>query len=160
MALGEQVHLKQFKSSELIFDNDETFAILRWIFKNNQSAVNAIRTVNYEIRNFAQGLLLEAIDASYKIGFINILYNVFYLKPPTSIRKILIKFGRKAASHWFKHVKAKDMSDLKVYEMVRVVLERNFKTDMYTIAKGGIRRKGAIAMIDYNGFSKIQIAWG
>ena len=67
------IHLRKFKKEELIFNNDETVVILKFIFKKNHNLIDNLK-INDSIREFAQGLLLEAVDASYALGFVHSLF--------------------------------------------------------------------------------------
>ena len=109
------------------------------------------------VREFAQGLLLEAIDASYALGWVQIVFSVFegifYKQPTTSLKKVIKKFAKKAAKHWFKHVKnITDLSHIQIYEIVRIQLNQNFSTTMTLYLNGTIakNKKGtAGAFVDY-----------
>ena len=81
--------------------------------------------------NFAQGLLVEAIDASYKMGYVHIIFDSFYGKIPgsfSSIRDICKSFIKKAAKHWFKHLGRKKLEDAEIYVAVRNQLALNFRS--------------------------------
>ena len=116
--------LRKFKKSQLLYNEKETVAILKFIFKNNNSVINKL-TINDEIREFAQGLLLEAVDASYAMGFVEAIFRSS-MNPGAGAKKIITKFGKKAIKHWFKHATAKDLRDIKIYEIVRSQLQANF----------------------------------
>lgn len=75
---------------------------------------------------FAQALFLEAIDASYAYGFVHIVFDVFYMKPPTDIEGMLKEFVRKAAKQWFDHATGRDLSNPKIYSFVKTTLVSNF----------------------------------
>lgn len=122
--MGKSIHLKKFNDSELIFDDQETIEILKFIFKNKRDTVEAL-TVDRELREFPQGLLVEAIDASYAMGFIEALVRSV-ARPQAGIRNIIKKFGKKASKHWFKHATASDLRKIEIYERVREQLELNF----------------------------------
>jgi hypothetical protein len=118
MAEYKHVLLRNFKTSELIFDENETEDILKFFFKHDQGFIDGI-TIDDRIRDFAQAILIEAIDASYAIGYVKIIFDIFYMQPPKPIKKILIKLAKKASMHWFKHARATDLHNIKIYEMVR-----------------------------------------
>ncbi|MEO3877429.1 hypothetical protein [Rheinheimera fenheensis] len=116
--------LRNFTATELIFDETETKIILRFIFKSKLALVDEL-TINDKIRSFAQGLLLEAVDGSYALGFVQSLFGSV-MHPGDGAKKVLLKFGKKAAKHWFKHAKAEDLSNIKIYETVRKNIEWSF----------------------------------
>jgi len=81
------IHLRKFKNEELIFDNEESIIILKFIFKNKHSLIDGLE-INDKIREFAQGLLLEAVDASYALGFVAALFGGTF-NPGASAKKYL-----------------------------------------------------------------------
>jgi hypothetical protein len=152
----------KFKPDELIFDEDETKDILVF-FYSNQDALIEQAIINDDVKGFAQALMVEAVDASYAFGFIKIVYDVFYMKPPTKFRKVLTKFGKKAATYWFKHANAIDLTNAKIYDSVRVSIARNFRSDFEYIISGGSamnRRMAAVIAYSKVNDSNQKIVWG
>lgn len=125
---------KKFEKHELIFDADETAAILKFIFKSRHQTIDRLE-INDRIREFAQGLLLEAVDASYALGFVEAIFRAT-MNPGAGTRSILKKFGKKALKHWFKHATAEDLSQIRIYEVVRAQLELNFGRVLLMYANG------------------------
>ena len=114
MADRKHFILRTFQPTELIFDEEETKDILKFFFADDHSYIDDIG-VDDRLKNLAQGLLVEAIDASFAMGFVEIIYDTFYLKPPTSkMSKIFSKLAKMAATHWFKHANATDLSNIKI----------------------------------------------
>lgn len=133
--------LREFKPNELIFDAEEARAILGFIFKSKTSIVSAL-TIDDQLRSFAQALLLEAIDASYALGFIQALVGSI-AAPSPSVQKLIRKFAQKAIKHWFKHATTSDLLKVKIYEMVRSDLEWSFGRvlQMYSVTAGRFNYK-------------------
>ncbi len=107
--------------------------------------------------------MVEAVDASYALGFLKIVYDVFYMKPPTEFRKALAKFGKKAATYWFKHVTAIDLTNAKIYDSVRVSIARNFRSDFeYVLSGGSAMNKRMAAVIAYSKINDLnqKVVWG
>jgi hypothetical protein len=145
------VGLRQFDSSELIFDEEETKTILKFLFKGavGESQIDSLQ-VNDRVRNFAQGLLVEAIDASYAMGFVEALFRAS-ANPTSGAAKVLKSFGKKALKHWFKHATAHDLRDIKIYETVRLRLAINFKSIMLMFISGvAMNNEKIFAVIDYD----------
>jgi hypothetical protein len=122
------VSLRHFSADELIFDQQECFAILRFFFIDVgiQAASLTVRD-----RSFAQALLVEAVDASYRMGFVEIVFDTFFGKTPVSmaaVRKLAQRFLRQTAEHWFRHATRDNLSDPKIYESVRATLARNARS--------------------------------
>jgi len=107
--------------------------------------------------------MVEAVDASYALGYIKIVYDVFYMKPPTSFGKALTKFGRKAATHWFKHATVTELTNAKIYDAVRISISRNFRSAFEEITSGGsAMNKPIVAVIAYSKANDLnqKIVWG
>jgi len=143
--MKKYIHLHKFKEEELIFDDEETILILKFIFKNQHNLIDGMDN-NNRVREFSQGLLLEAIDASYALGFVASLFGGVY-NPGAEVKKILMKFGRKALKHWFKHATVKDLMQIKIYDVVRKQLESNFLIVLQSYAS-----RAASNEINHSGF--------
>ncbi len=125
--MSNYIHLKQFKKDELLFNEDETLTILKFIFKPaDHKLIDSLPMSEY-LRVFAQGLLVEAIDASYSVGYVKGLFESV-ANPTKGAMKIIKSFGRKAASHWFKNASVHDLQNVKIYDFVRDNIARSFRT--------------------------------
>ncbi|RZF80556.1 hypothetical protein EXT46_11095 [Pseudoalteromonas sp. CO325X] len=122
--MKKRVHLRKFSPDELIFNEDETITILKFIFKKEHTTIEHLQITD-PIREFAQALLVEAVDASYALGFVDILFRTVS-KPSSGAKKVIIKFGSKALKHWFKHATANDLMSIKIYDRVVDQLAANF----------------------------------
>ena len=69
---------------------------------------------------------MEAIDASYAIGFVDALRQVT-ANPSKGAREILKSFGKKASKLWFKHATVHDLMNVKVYQFVLDALAISFR---------------------------------
>lgn len=148
---GRLVTLKTFTDDQLIFDEDETRTILRFFWKNPQIDVVEM---NNELRSFAQGLLIEAIDATYELGYVEILFRAFYF-PSVDMQKILSKVARKSASHWFKHATITDLTKAKIANTVRNQLSNSFSSTFLMLLNGvarNVEKKASPAA--YVGYSR------
>ncbi|MDX9839544.1 MAG: hypothetical protein RBT39_18450 [Azoarcus sp.] len=159
---GGFVTLRNFSEHELNFDDAETKDILKFFFQHHRQRIDAA-TVTTALRNFAQGLLVEALDATYALGYVEILLTTFY-NPGSGMKKVLMKAGRKAARHWFKHATDRDLHNAKVADAVRRQLSYAFATSMREIldgvALGRTVRKTFLAHIQYGHPSKLNTMWG
>jgi hypothetical protein len=133
-------------------------------FYPNQAAFIAQVGINDDIRAFAQALTVEAVDASYSLGYVKIVFDVFYMKPPGKFGKALAKFGKKAATHWFKHTTATDLTNAKIYDSVRSSIARNFRSEFEYVINGGsaMNDRRMVAVIAYSKVneSNQKIVWG
>lgn len=126
--------LKKFTPSELLYNKSETKEILTFFFPKNASSITNLR-VNNDVRGFAQGLLVEAIDTSFALGFVEALFrSLMTLRP--SIITIGKKFVSNSVQHWFAHASPHDLRNIKIYVIVRQRLQLNFRTIMSMILSG------------------------
>jgi len=103
--------LRQFETEELLFNEKETRIVLKFIFKPiHHEFIDSLPMSDY-LRGFAQGLLVEAIDASYAIGYVHGLFRSTK-NPVKGALKILKNFGVKANQNWFKHASVHDLQNL------------------------------------------------
>ena len=159
---GSFVTLRSFSESELILDAGETKEILRFFFPHHRQRIE-VAIITLELRNFAQGLLVEAIDATYALGYVEILVKAIY-NPGAGMVKILSKIGRRAAKHWFKHATQKDLLKAKISSRVRDKLAQNFASVLPMmlegIAKGKEARRTNVAYVEYGSPCKADSIWG
>jgi hypothetical protein len=124
----ESMGLRQFSPDEIYIDKHEAWTILKFFWP--QISISEKDLTDQDV-NFAQGLLVEAIDSSYRMGYVEILFKSFYGKVPgsfTDVQTIIKDFMKQAAKHWFKHLGKKKPSEATIYEMVRVDIARNFRS--------------------------------
>ncbi len=130
--------LRQFKPEELLFNEDETRIVLKFIFKPTDHALIDSLPMSDGLHEFAQGLLVEAIDASYAIGFVRALIEST-ANPVKGAREILKSFGKKASKLWFKHATVHDLMNVKVYQFVLDELVRSFRNPLRVNYVAGVR---------------------
>lgn len=129
MAVNNQ--LKTFSPDELILSKEQTIIVLKFIFKPaDHSHIDKIN-MNDSYRGFAQALLVEAIDASYAIGYVEGLFRAT-TNPTNGAVKIFKAFGTRAAKHWFKHARQSDLMNVKIYDFIRDQLARLFRADLFS----------------------------
>jgi hypothetical protein len=120
--------LKHFRKDEILISPDQAPTILRYFFGLNTDLPDQLTDDDVA---FAQALLLEAIDESYAMGYVQALFESFYGKPPASLDSVkdMIKdFVKAAAKHWFTHARGEDFANPKIYESIRVTIAVNFKS--------------------------------
>nr|MDC2855734.1 hypothetical protein [Ningiella sp. W23] len=66
--------LRKFSKDELLFDEKETRVVLKFIFKPADHKLIDSLPINDRLKGFAQGLLVEAIDASYSVGYVKAIF--------------------------------------------------------------------------------------
>lgn len=112
--------------SELIYGEAETRQILRFFWPQQSDAIEAMPITN-DARQFAQGLLVAAVDASYAMGFIAALAKTV-VRPGSGIRVLVRKLAKRFVRHWWKHATRDDLLDARIYESVRRDLAWYFKS--------------------------------
>lgn len=137
--MSKRLQLRKFDRSELVFNKEETINILKFIFKKQHENIDSLNITD-SVREFAQGLLLEAVDTSYEFGFIDSLFRAV-TNPRSGIKKVLAKFGKKSMKHWFKYANSQDLMSIKIYERVRQQLEWSF---------------GRVLILHVNGIAKLE----
>jgi hypothetical protein len=121
--------LKRFEPDEIQLTQEEAWHVLRFFWPNTNVPPGSLSP---EDRGFAQGLMIEAVERSYAMGYVESLYRSFFgpgVAPTSSALKKAIKsFAKKAIKNWFRHASGKDLEDPKIYESVRRSLARNFRS--------------------------------
>lgn len=109
--------LRKFEAEELLFNEEETRIVLKFIFAEMHHKNIDSLPMSDSLREFAQALLVEAIDASYAVGYVHGLFRSVK-NPVKGALKILKSFGKEASQHWFKHASVHDLQNAQVYNFV------------------------------------------
>jgi len=129
---GQSGSLRHFSPSELVLSPDDALAVLRFFWPDMD--LSGLGGVTDSDRDFAQGLLLEAVDASCTMEITESIFTKFYLKVPKSFGSILKSAADIAVkaikNRWLGKCKKIDPAKVKIYESVRKTLARNFATVM------------------------------
>ena len=128
------LELKHFKRGEIKIGRDDARKLLVFFFGNN---VPLAENLTDDDVAFAQALLLEAIDKSYAMGYVEAVFRSFYMKVPTDIEEMVKDFAKQAARNWFDHATGKDLSYPKIYASVRAAICSNFRTVWEIRMSGG-----------------------
>jgi hypothetical protein len=116
------------KVTNPVLDQNEAYDILTWVF--GSSKVTAAQ-LNDTDRGFAQALLMELLDASFKLGFTEALFKAS-AKITKGARSVIIAFlkgaGKNLVTYKDKDDLKKMMEDPKIYKMALDTLARNFKS--------------------------------
>ena len=117
--------LRKFTPDEWLFDEEETRTVLKFIFaKPHHKHIDSL-PMDDRLREFAQALLVEAIDASYAIGYVHGLFRSVK-NPVKGALKIMKTFGKEASQHWFKHASVHDLQNAQIYNFVKDEVARRF----------------------------------
>ncbi len=120
--------LKHFNKTELKLTREQAWRVLRFFWP--ETSVNPGALTDEDCM-FAQAVLVEAIDGSYQMGFVEILFRSSYMKVLVTfgdIKEMVKYFCKSAAKHWFKHATGRDLTNPQIYEAVRRQLSLNFRT--------------------------------
>jgi hypothetical protein len=117
--------LRKFKPSEIVLSDQEAWQVLVFFFGGNASTQPS--WLNDNDRSFAQALLLEAVDASSRVSWIEALWKAT-AKPGASIKSILAKLALKAAKDWLQSCKPSDLTEARIYLMVKNQLTLNWRS--------------------------------
>ncbi len=139
--------LRKFMAEELLFNEEETRIILKFIFKPTYHSHIETMVMTDRLRSSAQALLVEAIDASYAIGFIERLLKRMH--PTKGAIPLIRSFGAKASAHWFKHAKPYDLRSIKVYEFVLDRISLNFGSYLSNGMLSKVIQKNQFHLISY-----------
>jgi len=119
--------LRNFAEDELLFNEEETRIILRFIFRPADHPVIHELPMTDKLRGFAQGLLVEAIDLSFAVGFVESVFRSS-ANPAGVVRRLIKWFGRQSSLQWYRFAKAADLQDIRVYQFVLDELARNYRS--------------------------------
>jgi len=121
--------LRKFDLEDLLFTETETRIVLKFIFAETHHKDIDSLPMSDRLREFAQALLVEAIDASYAIGYVHGLFRSVK-NPVKGALKILKSFGKKASQNWFKHASVHDIQNAQVYNFVLDEVGRQFSREL------------------------------
>ncbi|MGF1770713.1 hypothetical protein L4C42_00185 [Vibrio wakamikoensis] len=150
------MRLKTFKEHELLFTEQETKEILALFFPSLKNDINELVVTDF-YRGFAQSLLLEAIDATYNIGFLLAIYEST-INPTLPLRKIIEKLITNLAPHFYRYATQKDLRKVKIYEFVIRTLESRFKS-YFSMCLDGIVKNKPLIIPHYANTKPIERLW-
>jgi len=151
--------LRKFTPEELLFDEEETRTVLKFIFAETHHKDIDSLPMDDRLREFAQALLVEAIDASHAIGYVHGLF-ISVKNPAKGALKILKTFGKKAKQNWFKHASVHDLQNAKVYNFVLDALAKFVPRLRDHVAKNELDEKPGAFLAYKVPTHGIVIRWG
>src|SRR6185437_4119016 len=120
--------LQHFAPTDLRLLPEQASRALRFFFPDQP--IDAGRLTNADIA-FAQALLIEAVDASAEMSYVEVLFDKAFMKAPTDysiIKDVAKSLCRQAVKNWFRHVTGDDLANPQIYAAVRNQLSRNFRS--------------------------------
>jgi hypothetical protein len=124
-----EIGLRHFSKDEIYLSPDDARLILKFFFGTDR--LPPVEQLTGDDMGFAQALLLEAIDSSYAMSYVQEIFEVFYGKVPaefSGLKDMIKEFVKKAAKTWFDHASGKDLSNPKIYMSVKSTLTANFRS--------------------------------
>lgn len=118
--------LKHFSPSELVLDHKEAWEILVFFFGGNAGIEPGQLTD--EDRSFAQALLVEAIDKSSAMSWIEVIFRSS-VKPNASVKGIIKALIKKAAKDWWKKATKGDLEDPVIYQSIKNTLTMKWRSE-------------------------------
>src|SRR5690348_8808717 len=116
--------LRHFAPGEIKLTGNDAFQVLKFFWPSFSVPIG---NMNDTDREFAQAMLVEAIDASKHMGFIEWLF-ASATPPAGSFTAVLINFAKAAPLTFFKFAKADDLKNPVIYNSIRNTLALNFRT--------------------------------
>ncbi len=110
----------------IVINRREASAILEFFFQYMKFPVSLITTTD---REFAQALLISAVDSTYLLSWTEKMISVA-MKPPASFAGAALSLSWAVATAgftFFQYATAKDLKDMKIYKMVRDALASGYK---------------------------------
>ena len=117
--------LQHFSGDTLLVDRQEAWKILVWFFGGNSGISPTTLTEND--MSFAQALIVEAVDASENVGWIEAIWRST-ATPPKDLKSLFKKLARNLMKQWLKNSKPIDFENPKIYTMVKDALSRNWRS--------------------------------
>jgi hypothetical protein len=116
--------LQHFPAREIVLTQEEAFHVFRFFWPDCNLHPGQLTETD---REFAQALLIEAIDASERMSWIEALFRAA-ARPNADVRSILKKMAAHALKKWFTNLAPRDILNQDIYEAVRATLARNFRS--------------------------------
>lgn len=117
--------LKHFTPEEILLTEDDAKKVYQFFFPESQQIIDEIKNgkkFDHLHMQFAQALLVEGLDRSYEMGYVDILVSSLFNKKKSlnSAKTIFKKFAKKSFSHWFEHATEDELwEDAEIYEAIR-----------------------------------------
>lgn len=128
------INVPDIPDSDLIFNDTETRQILKFFWPGLVHQIDAL-TIDNPARRLAQTALIAAIDGSYAMGYIEILFKGLS-RPSKSLSALAKKLARDFARHRFNHATQKDLNHVRIYETIRSDISNALKTRLRMLING------------------------
>lgn len=162
--MSNTVHLRKFSSEELILSESETRTVLKFFWPEEPTATRIEESliIDDSVQEFAQSVLVEAVDASYQVGSVEAIFRAA-ANPGRGALKVIKNFGKRASKHWFKNARASDLQNVRIYEFIRQHISRTFRVRLEEHLDGIARldrEKPLVALLSYPKRPEMPKVWG
>jgi hypothetical protein len=120
--------LAHFQRNQFIITRPQAARVLRFFFPDQPLSEAALTD---EDVSFAQAMLIEAVDSSREMSYVQVLFEKTAYKIPTDfsfVKDLAKDLCKRSAKNWFRHATQQDLSNPEIYESVRRTLQINFKS--------------------------------
>ena len=134
-------NLKRFSDAEILLSQDDAFKTLVFFSPSDIGSLTAESLTKNHIM-FAQAILVEAIDASYAMGYAEALFKSFLGKTPmsfASVARLVASFCGRAAKNWFSNEvrrNAGKLPSVQIYYTVRNTIVLKHRITFLEIREG------------------------
>ncbi len=140
------ITIPDIPDADLIYSEAETRAILKFFWPDYATPIDGLAITN-SVRAFAQTALIAAIDGSYAMGYINILWDALTHRvthPNGDIRQLARRLARNFIRHWWRHTTQQDLlQNVRIYESVRASVARDLRHGLEEYRNGLALRRGS-----------------
>lgn len=120
------MELSRFADSEVVLSPEDGYATIRFFFGQCTLPPQQLTLGD---RKFAQALLVEGVNATYEMKYVEIIFDNFFLRVPPDFQnlpKLLEKVVKASAKNWWTHATEEDLRNPKIYETVRRQIQQGF----------------------------------
>jgi hypothetical protein len=117
--------LQKFKSDDILFSDKECWQILVFFFGGNSGI--SVNSLTDNDKSFAQAILIQVIDLSYSMGWIECLFKET-MKLEPSIKGIVKALAKKSVKDWWKKTPLDKIEGQEIYLSVKNDLTRKWHT--------------------------------
>lgn len=143
------ITIPDIPDSQLIYNDDETRQILKFFWPDRAKGIDEL-TITDDVRRLAQTALIAAVDGSYAMGYIDLLFNAIsgrIRNPNGNVSALARRLARNFIRHWWHHATQNDLLEARIYDSVRGDVARNLRYRLSDVSDGAIvLRRGATTL--------------
>ena len=138
------MNIPDIPDTNLIYDETESRQILKFFWPDLSPRIDAL-AIDNQARRLAQTALIAAIDGSYAMGYIEVLFKGLS-RPNKSLPALARKLARNATRHHFKHATQDDLQDVRIYETIRTDIGNALRTRFKLLLDGVALNRAPISI--------------